>query len=580
MTHIQLKRLYLIFMFLMASMYITYSQNKLPDIYQLSNMLGKEKGPVTNGINEILTYLKGKDSVTAAGILHKIEEEGNSSNNYFKAKFYIVKAKWLKEILSDNIKKYESQITNYLKQSLNAAYETSNDSLIAEAAWENGICAYDFTKIEPAAMYCLFAAEMDEKVGRKTSVYNCWSIGSVLYQTRDYEKAIHYTLLSIEQETDTSIRTKRFVLSRYNTVGLCYQRMGKIDSAFIFYEKAMAIADSLKDNLWKGIVSGNEGQIYLIQKKYALAKALLQLDYSTSKISREESSAANSLQWIARISLAEGKKDSALMQVREALQLVNVRPVNSTAYYRQNIFFAATEVFRALGKNDSVQKYAELYDILHDSIERAVADSRLEISRIKLNNLQNMLAIKNMQKEREATLLKRNFLILAIILVAVIIVLIVNRQKQKLDYKKREAEYEAGFARSQMEVFKQNIVEKTSLIEKLQEQVKNKEVSAEQYKVIEELSQQTILTEDDWERFKKLFEKIYPGFFIGLKQKAPDITLAEQRMAALTRLQLNTKQMASMLGISADSVHKTRQRLRQRFNLTTETNMEEFIAGI
>jgi len=38
-------------------------------------------------------------------------------------------------------------------------------------------------------------------------------------------------------------------------------------------------------------------------------------------------------------------------------------------------------------------------------------------------------------------------------------------------------------------------------------------------------------------------------------------------MAALTRLQLNTKQMADVLGISPNSVIKTKQRLRQRFNL-------------
>ena len=69
-------------------------------------------------------------------------------------------------------------------------------------------------------------------------------------------------------------------------------------------------------------------------------------------------------------------------------------------------------------------------------------------------------------------------------------------------------------------------------------------------------------------------------FFQRLKIISPDITLAEQRMAALTRLQLTTRQMASMLGISVDSVHKTRQRLRKRFNLGADANMEEYISGI
>ena len=95
--------------------------------------------------------------------------------------------------------------------------------------------------------------------------------------------------------------------------------------------------------------------------------------------------------------------------------------------------------------------------------------------------------------------------------------------------------------------------------------------------MIDELSSLTILTEDEWSKFKTLFEKVYPGFFLRLKGKAPDITIAEQRTAALTRLHLTSKEMAAMLGISVDSVHKAKQRLRQRLDISTELNLEQSI---
>lgn len=60
------------------------------------------------------------------------------------------------------------------------------------------------------------------------------------------------------------------------------------------------------------------------------------------------------------------------------------------------------------------------------------------------------------------------------------------------------------------------------------------------------LNRLTILTEQEWNIFKELFEKTYPMFFQRLKTKSPRITVAEQRNAALTRLQLSTKQMASI----------------------------------
>jgi DNA-binding CsgD family transcriptional regulator len=56
--------------------------------------------------------------------------------------------------------------------------------------------------------------------------------------------------------------------------------------------------------------------------------------------------------------------------------------------------------------------------------------------------------------------------------------------------------------------------------------------------------------------------------------------MAEQRMAALTRLHLNTKQMASMLGISPGSVYKIRQRLRKRLQLDDEVTTETYLTKI
>ena len=73
-----------------------------------------------------------------------------------------------------------------------------------------------------------------------------------------------------------------------------------------------------------------------------------------------------------------------------------------------------------------------------------------------------------------------------------------------------------------------------------------------------------------------MFEKVYPGFFHSLRQKSSDITLAELRMAALCKLQVPPKEAASLLGISPNSVNKTRQRLRSRLSLDPDVNLEAY----
>jgi DNA-binding CsgD family transcriptional regulator len=570
--------LFILFVFLQTN-YFSFSQTASYPLKEWTKKLSAKDAPVLSGVFEICIALKNKDSSEVINVFNELGKRGSSSNKYFTSRLYVTEAVCL---FGNSKYRSKNSIQELMKEALNDVYETDNDSLVSAICWQFGSMTYYSHDIELASMYCLNAAETDEKIGRQISAPNYRLLGDVLYTTRDNERCIYY--FTKATEVDTSIMVKEHTMSNFNTIGLCWRRIGNYDSAFFYFSVARKMAIELDEKIWQSIISGNEGQVYYSQQKYALAKPLLEYDYRFSKQYGEFGSASNSLQWVARINLIEGKKDSALMQVKEAMQLLQ-KDFNPN--YWQNICYATADAYRAFGDYDSVYKYSQLYNHLHDSIERAVADSRLEISRIKLDNLQNELTIKNLHKERQAEELKRNFILAVIVMCSVIGILVVNRQRQRAALKqqlalqeKRSAEAEAAAAKEQLSMFRQNIIEKTDLIERLQHQVHQKEISTEQLEIVNELTRQTILTEADWDQFKKLFEKIYLGFFMKLKERAPDMTVAEQRMAALTRLHLTTKQMASMLGISTDSVHKTRQRLRQRLQVSNDSNLEEIIIAI
>ena len=581
MATLHLKRFLVLFFWLPAT-FPALSQTTSYPIAECVKKLSAKNGPSSSGIAETIKALEGNDTMVAKKIINEIETKGNFKNNYFKARFLAMKSKWTWMTLQISFRSHEEFITPMLKEALNAAYETGNDSLISEMAWTYGEACYFHSRTEAATMYLLFAAELDEKIKKISSAYRCLLLGAVLYKTRDYRKAMYYTLTSVQRDVDTSAEAKRYIISRYNTVAVCYQRMNIYDSAFIYFDLAMKLASEQKNTLWKSIISGNKGQIYFFQKNYNVAKQLLLYDYNISKAANELASAANSLQWVARINLAEDKKDSALMKVQEALSLVSRRYDPSAPHYLENIYDATADVYRSIGNKDSVLKYAELYSNIHDSIERSVADSRLEISSIKLDNLQNELAIKNLQKEKSAEEQKRNLIIALIVLALIIALLYINRLRLKHLHKEHLAQQEKAAAstsaREQLELLTQKITEKTNLAEELQKQLNSRSQAIEQQQLAGTISNLTILTEADWEKFKKLFEELYPGFFMNLQENVNDITLAELRMAALTRLHLSTNQIASILGISANSVYKTKQRLRNRLNLDPESSIEDVIA--
>ena len=560
-----------------------FAQNKPLPLDEWINSLDADDDTLNKNFNGIVNVLMSMDTTIVFRTLNELEKEGSSTGPYFQVRIKHLRATMLWKIRD---KAAKDSIMQLMKSSLQQAYSINDEYLTAAVSWWYGETMFFCNQIELSTMYCLDAVEILDKKGITDESQKYQFLGVLLYTTRDHERSIYYSRRAIENEKDTSYAARLNNISRWNTVALCWQRIGNYDSAFHYFDIAMQMANALNSEVWKGIISGNKAYIYFLQKKYDLAKPFFEFDYHTSKQHGEIADAAHALQIIARINLFQGKKDSALLQVKEALRMLQQQP-QPIPYFLQNVYYATADVYRVLGNNDSFYHYSQLYSYLHDSIEWAVTRSRLEISRLRLDNQSNVFKIHELKREKDAETRERNFIIAAIVLVAILSLLILNRQRLKSRYQQQlivqqkvAAEKEVAAAKEQLNMFTQSVIEKTKLIEHLEQQVANKPLTNEQQQLANELSHQTILTEEDWEKFKTLFEKIYPGFFLKLKEMVPDITVAEYRMAALTRLHLNTKQSASVLGISPDSVYKIRQRLRKRLQLDDEAATEMYLTKI
>jgi cell division protein FtsL len=188
------------------------------------------------------------------------------------------------------------------------------------------------------------------------------------------------------------------------------------------------------------------------------------------------------------------------------------------------------------------------------------------------------------ESQKRAEQLQKILLVFVLVGLGIIAALIISRQtikykKEKQLAKEKEnvlrlqqqkAEQELETAKLQLDEFINKIAEKNSLIEKISQELTDNSptgttVSPEIMQHLENLQQSVILTEDDWLAFKKLFEKVWPGFFINLQNQYGELTPAEQRLIALNKLAISSKEMANMLGISVDSLRKSRYRLRKKY---------------
>ncbi|MBT8244905.1 hypothetical protein [Winogradskyella sp.] len=85
---------------------------------------------------------------------------------------------------------------------------------------------------------------------------------------------------------------------------------------------------------------------------------------------------------------------------------------------------------------------------------------------------------------------------------------------------------------------------------------------------------------EDLEFFYSNFEKVYPDFKIKLLNYSNKLSSNDLKLAALIRLNLCAKEIASILNISPDSVHKARYRLRKKLGLKPKENLSAFILNI
>ncbi|MGZ3847229.1 MAG: tetratricopeptide repeat protein [Flavisolibacter sp.] len=564
------------------------AQSAPPDAHEWAAKLSTKQYEGNEYEAKLDSLLNNFDSAKVFIFLDQLQKEGKSRGDHFYARFNCLKARQLfltnspyrihQPQIPKGIGQVEEPIRRLFSSAMDIAYRTDDDYLVAFVSYAYAITISEFGEIGVAAIYAKNCLELYDQLSYPIPASQYQLLSEMMYTVEDYEDCVKYGKKAVAAWLQLpGVESTRQAVNCMNSVALGYHRQLKYDSAFLYYRQALQMAKDENSPVWTGIVSGNMGQVYYARKEYNTAYLLFVGDYKTSRDSSLYDNAANSLQWAARTSLELGDKSRALTQAREAMQLLKLSP---NANFLKNTYFTASVIFKEMREYDSAFYYDKLYSYLNDSMERVVATNTLAMTRTRLNDRVSYYNIQKLNKERSAASMLRNVTIVFILILLASLWLVRNRTSLKNKLEKEKAEQEITSTRKLLNLSTQDIVEKTNLIEKLEQQLKIKEAIVEHRSIISELSRQTILTEDDWDRFRSLFETIYPGFFIALKDRFPDITLAEQRMASLTRLRLTTKQTASMLGISVESVHKSRQRLRQRFQIGVETNLDEVVAAL
>jgi inorganic phosphate transporter, PiT family len=74
--------------------------------------------------------------------------------------------------------------------------------------------------------------------------------------------------------------------------------------------------------------------------------------------------------------------------------------------------------------------------------------------------------------------------------------------------------------------------------------------------------------------------QLHESFYARLDEQFPELSTSEKRLSALLRLNLTSKQIASLLNISSKSVDMSRYRLRKKLDIPSDRQLTDFLNSL
>jgi tetratricopeptide (TPR) repeat protein len=470
----------------------------------------------------------------------------------------------------------DSLYATLMKEALEKAYRLDDIYMIAEFSRWYGEMLNTNGDEAGAALYCMNSLKLQEEAGLQNfpSVKTFYmTTAEMLARTRNYREAIDYYTLAFKLKDTTT--DKNFIANSMNTLGKCYHFFKKYDSSVYAYQQCMQyvkLSGAAED--WYYSASDNRYEPYLELKQYDSCKKIANDLYAAGQNPRDSMMLMSACHMYSRIAIRNNRFEEGLKWSLQSEQYaVNAKKFLIAVYY--DIAYC----YEKLGQNDKALPYFRLNKKMTDRRDSISGKATGAFLNAQSDFLKAQLRYKKLREENTSQLWVRNIIIGFGVLLSGVIIFYLLRRKRRTETAMQEAERKSAYfqdkynnAEEQLNEFKNKIAGYTSKLDALQVELNKQSETKASTENIEAISKQIILTEKDWEVFKETFSTVYPGFFNVLKNQFPDITNAELRMAALMRLNFGIKHIASMLGISQNSVHKTRYRLRKRI---TENDSED-----
>lgn len=226
-----------------------------------------------------------------------------------------------------------------------------------------------------ASDYYVRAIQLSESV-RDTCALRGFDYGlaMITYKQKKYEDAIDYFRQSFRYNIRCDAHSAYQLQEILDNIALCYEKMGKADSALFYYDSAISFVRKNPNTIGSfmadkalAVVYGNMGGVYLSQGKTDAAISLLKKSYEMNmRPFNDRADAVLTHIKLARALLAKSnlaEAGLALAQIRKELDTIT-HPLDAEANWRQLMY----DYSEKSGKETEALRYYREYATLRDSL--------------------------------------------------------------------------------------------------------------------------------------------------------------------------------------------------------------------
>lgn len=244
-----------------------------------------------------------------------------------------------------------------------------------------------------------------------------------------------------------------------------------------------------------------------------------------------------------------------------------------------------------MGRSDSALFYSKLHRQYYG--QQMNEDNVRELAyRSAQFEFQQQLKAKEVDRLKAQSEQRRNYFLLSLVIGVLAIASLVlfflfklgrSRLKQA-GLEKAKLQGELEFRNKELTTHVMYQVQNKELVLNIAEKLKNNELlqHPEFKKVVKEILSEIEADggSDAWKEFEIRFQRVHTDFYKKLGDRFPDLSANELRLCAFLKLNMSTKDIASVTYQTTNSIDVARHRLRSKLGLSKDENLVSFLSRI